>query len=238
MPGRPRTSRVPVPRSVERALDTALDRALAIERPVVLAYLDRVRRRRPQATPAQVVDQLERRYLTAITGAGAAAGGAAALPGVGTGTSVASGVAEIGAFVAATATFVLALAELHGVPASDPGVRRALVLTVLLGEVGEAALAGGEIEAKHWAHVLGRSQSKETVGGVNARLGQLLITRFGARQGALLVGRALPFGIGAGVGAVGNLALGRATVRAARRAFGPPPAHFPPRTVELEPGGP
>jgi hypothetical protein len=232
-----RPSRVPVPRSVARGLDVALDKALAVERPVVVAYLDRARRRRPGATPAQVIDQLERRYLAAVVGAGAAAGGAAALPGVGTGASVASGVAEIAAFISATTTFVLALAEIHGVPSDDPQVRRALVLTVLLGDVGAAALAGTEIEAKHWAHVLGRTQAKDAVRGINARLGQLMVTRFGARQGALLVGRALPFGVGAGVGAVGNLALGRAAVSSARRAFGAPPARFAGRLIDVDPPG-
>jgi hypothetical protein len=226
--------RLPVPRSVERGLDAALDRALAVERPIVVAYLDRVRRKKPGATPAEVVEQLERRYLAAVIGAGAAAGGAAAMPGVGTGASVASGAAEIAAFVSATATFVLALAEVHGVPAHDPAVRRALVLTVLLGDLGAAALAGSEVDAKHWAHVLGRSSSKDAVGGINARLGRLLVTRFGARQGALLVGRALPFGVGAGVGAVGNLALGRGAVTAARRAFGPPPARFSKPVVDID----
>jgi hypothetical protein len=154
---------------------------------------------------------------------------------VGTGASVASGVAEIAAFVSATATFVLAVAEVHGVPSDDPQVRRALVLTILLGDIGAAALAGSEVEAKHWAHVLGRSSSKDAVQGINSRLGRLLVTRFGARQGALMLGRALPFGVGAGVGAVGNLALGRAAVRAARRAFGAPPRGFAPRVIDIGP---
>jgi hypothetical protein len=213
-------------------LDAALDKALAVERPVVVAYVARLRRRRPGASPAQLVDQLERRYLATVTSAGAAAGGAAALPGVGTGASIASGVAEIAAFVSATATFVLALAEVHEIPTGDAQVRRALVLTVLLGDIGAAALAGADIDAGHWAEVLGRSGSKETVRAINSRLGQLLVTRFGARQGALLVGRALPFGVGAGVGAAGNLALGRAAVNAARRAFGPPPERFPNRVID------
>jgi hypothetical protein len=105
---------------------------------------------------------------------------------------------------------------------------------VLLGDVGAAAVAGGEIDAKHWAHVLGRTSSKEKVKGINGRLAHLLVTRFGARQGALLAGRALPFGIGAGVGAVGNAALGRSTIRSARRAFGPAPARFPGRVVDVD----
>jgi hypothetical protein len=223
---------VPVPRSVERSLDAALDRALAIERPVVVAYLDRVRRKRPDMTPAQVIEQLERRYLAAVVGTGAASGGTAALPGVGTAASVASGVAEIAAFITATATFVLAVAEVHDVPTHDPQVRRALVLTVLLGDIGQAALAGADVEAKHWAQVLGRSSSKEAVQGINSKLGRLLVTRFGARQGALMFGRALPFGVGAGVGAAGNLALGRAAINSARRVFGAPPVKFAARIIE------
>jgi hypothetical protein len=226
-----------VPRSVERGLDAALDKALTIERPLVVGYVERLRRRKPGATPAQVVDMLERRYLAAVVGTGAAAGGAAALPGMGTGASVMSGVAEIGAFVSATATYVLALAEIYHLPAHEPQVRRALVLTVLLGDVGAAALAGREMEAKHWAHVLGRSTSRDAVREINAQLGRHLVGRFGARQGALMVGRALPFGVGAGIGAVGNLALGRSAVAAARRVFGPPPARFPGVVWDATPRG-
>jgi hypothetical protein len=221
-----KASRVPVPRSVERGLDAALDKALAIERPLVVAYVERLRRRKPGASPAQVIDMLERRYLAAVVGTGAAAGGAAALPGMGTGASVMSGVAEIGAFVSATGTYVLALAEVYQIPAHDPYVRRALVLTVLLGDVGAAALAGAQVDAKHWGQVLGMSSSRDTVREINAQLGRHLVGRFGARQGALMVGRALPLGVGAGIGAVGNLALGRSAIGAARRVFGPPPQRF------------
>lgn len=225
---------VPVPPPVERALDAALDKALAIQRPVVQGYLARVRARRPDARPAEVVDQLERRYRTAVMGIGAASGGAAALPGVGTATSIAAGAAEIGAFVSATAMYVLALAELHSVPVSDPEVRRALVLAALVGEVGTVAIDGTSVEAgSSWAHVLGRRGSKESLGGLNGRLGRLLLTRFGARQGALLLGRAVPFGIGAGIGAAGNAALAQGVIRATRRSFGPPPKRFAGRVIDV-----
>jgi hypothetical protein len=63
----------------------------------------------------------------------------------------------------------------------------------------------------------------------------LLLTRFGTRQGALLLGRALPLGIGAGIGAAGNAALARAAISTAREAFGPPPHEFPPRVIDVEP---
>lgn len=227
--------RVPVPRSVEHALDVALDRALAVQRPVVVAYVARLQRRRPDASPADLVTMLERRYLAAVVSTGAASGGAATLPGVGTATSVASGAAEIAAFVSTTTMYVLALAEVYDVPTDDPQMRRALVLTVLLGELGETALAGGGIETKHWAQALGRNTSKDSAKALSARVTHLFMTRFGAKQGALIAGRALPFGIGAGVGAAGNAALARSVVRSGRRAFGPPPSRLPRRVIEAEP---
>lgn len=225
---------VPVPRLAERVLDTALDKALAVQRPVVLAYLDRTRAKHPDLTPEQVVRQLERRYLTAVAGIGGAAGATAAVPGTGTTASLASGAAEITAFVSASAMYVLALAELHGVPVSDPEVRRALVVAVLLGEGGTAAVDLGVAgETRHWAQLLNRPQSRDKLGPLNHRMARMLLTRFGARQGALLLGRALPLGIGAGIGAVGNLALARAAISTARAAFGPPPRQFPPRVVDV-----
>jgi hypothetical protein len=224
--------RVPAP--VERALDAALDKALAIQRPVVLAYLDRVRKKRPGATSAEVIEKLERRYLAAVVGIGGASGAAAAVPGVGTGAAIATGAAEIAGFVSATAMYVLAVAEVHGVPVSDPEVRRALVLAVLLGEGATIALEGAAGHA-HWAQVIGRTTSREKIAGVNSRLAHLVVTRFGARQGALLVGRALPLGIGAGIGAAGNAALARTAITSARRAFGPAPATMAPRVIDAKP---
>jgi hypothetical protein len=221
-----------VPHRAEKLLDAALDKALEIQRPAVLAYVDRLRRNAPFATPQQIITQLERHYRTAVMGIGAAAGAAAAIPGVWTGTALASGAAEITAFLSATAMYVLSVAELHELPVSDPQLRRALVLAVLVGESGEALLAGLEAETPHWAQVLGRSAAKERIAGLNTELARVAMTRAGTRQGALVLGRALPLGIGAGVGAVGNAALARSVIKSARRAFGPPPAQFHGRVID------
>jgi hypothetical protein len=223
-------SRFPV--GLDHALDSALDKALAVQRPVVLGYVSKVRERNPAATPAELIAKLERHYLSAVVGLGGASGAAAAVPGAGTAAALASGAAEIAAFVSATAMFVLAVAEVHGLPVSDPEVRRALVLAVLLGESAEAALTYGAFEAPHWAQVLGRTASRDRVAGVNARLAKHALGRFGRRQGVLALGRALPLGIGAGIGAVGNAALARASIASARRAFGPPPRTAPPRVID------
>lgn len=234
MPKGPRL-RIPVPPAVERALDTALDKALEIQRPVVQSYLARMRRSHPGMTPAEVVRQLERRYLATVVSIGGASGAAAAVPGVGTAATVASGAAEVTAFVSASTLFVLALAELHGIPLSDPEIRRALVLSVLVGETGIAAVEGAAVAEGHWAQVLTRSTSREKIAGINGYLGRMLLRRLGTRQGALLIGRALPLGIGAAIGAGGNAALARSAIAAARKAFGPPPKSFAPRVVDVRP---
>lgn len=222
---------IPLPAAVERTLDAALDKALALQRPVVRAYLDRVRRSRPDMTPAQLARQLERRYLAAVAGIGGASGAAAAVPGTGTAAGIATGAAEITAFVSASAMYVLALAELHQVPLSNPELRRALVMSVLVGEGGAAVLGSGE---RGWAHVLAHRVEKDQMPGLNRYLGRLFLRRLGTRQGALLVGRALPMGIGAAIGAGGNAALARTAIAAARTAFGPAPETFPPRVIDAD----
>jgi hypothetical protein len=50
-----------------------------------------------------------------------------------------------------------------------------------------------------------------------------------------LIGRAVPLGIGAGIGAVGNAVLARSAIAAAREAFGPAPTRFPPRVIDVHP---
>ncbi|MDT4912671.1 MAG: hypothetical protein QOC66_1799 [Pseudonocardiales bacterium] len=231
--------RIPVPPGVERALDAGLDRALTIQRPVVQNYLARARRKHPELTPAELVEQLEKRYVAAVVGIGGASGAAAAVPGVGTAATIASGAAEITAFVSASAMFVLALAELHGVPVSDPEVRRALVVSVLVGESAIPVLGSAASNQAHWADVLSRSTPKDKITGINSHLGRLLLHRIGTRQGALLFGRALPLGIGAAIGAGGNAALARGAIAAARKAFGPAPEKFPARVIDApSPRGP
>ena len=215
---------------VEHALDGVLDHALRLQRSVVVSYVDRLRSH-PGATPRSVIAGLEHRYLGSVAAIGAASGGAAAVPGVGTAVTVASAVAEVAAFVEATAMFTLAVAEVHGYDLDDIETRRAFVLAVVLGDAGSLAVETAAVGGAHWAPLLARTVSREGIGNINKVLLRRFLTHFGARQGALALGRALPFGVGAGIGAVGNVALGRASVRAARRAFGPPPATLGPRVI-------
>ena len=61
---------------------------------------------------------------------------------------------------------------------------------------------------------------------INRVLGPRFITKYGTKQGVIVLGRALPFGIGVCIGAGGNYAIARGVVAATRRAFGPPPNEF------------
>src|SRR5262245_61239206 len=110
---RRRTILIPMPSFVEGVLDSSLDRAMRVQRPGVVSYVNRARAKRG-LSPEATIHELERIYVGAVTTIGAVAGASAAFPGVGTGASVATAAFEIGAFAEATALFGLAVAEVHG----------------------------------------------------------------------------------------------------------------------------
>ena len=62
------------------------------------------------------------------------------------------------------------------------------------------------------------------------RVRKVYLPRMMASAGGGIVGRVLPFGIGAVVGGAANQILGRRVVKTARTAFGPPPPYFPAST--------
>ncbi|MEO7262659.1 MAG: hypothetical protein ABI047_15595 [Jatrophihabitantaceae bacterium] len=62
---------------------------------------------------------------------------------------------------------------------------------------------------------------------INKVLGQAFVTKYSAKQGILVLGREIPLGIGAVLGAAGNHALARGTIKSARSAFGPLPKAWP-----------
>jgi hypothetical protein len=213
----------------------ALDRVLALQRPVVLAHLRSVIRRHPGADPAQLARILETRYLAAVATGGAAVGATAVVPGIGTGVTLAlSGVETVG-FLETTTLFAQSLAELHGIRIANPDRARALVLTLLLGDEGVnlvSQLAGqasgtGPARTAYWGEIVTRSLPRAAVGPAVDQLKSVFIKTFAAKAGASWLGKALPFGIGAVIGGAGNGILGRRVVVSARKAFGPVPLELP-----------
>lgn len=220
----------PVPAAAvpgQRVLDL-LNKAINIQSPLVRKNIARARQRNPEATPAQVIRNLERMYVSALTGTGAAVGGAAAAPGVGTGVALALSAGEALSSLELSALFALSIAEVHGVPIDEIERRQTIVMGVMLGGTGSATVAKvAERTGQHWGRQVVAKVPVETLRQINRILGRHFVTKYGTKQGIIVLGRVAPFGIGAVIGGGANAAIAALTVKAGRRAFGPAPTSWP-----------
>ena len=211
-----------------------IDRLLTVQRPAVLAHIRSIRRGKPNASPAEIIGVLERRYLTAVTAGGALVGASAAVPAIGTGTSLVLSGVETAGFLEASALFAQSITEVHGIVVDDPDRARALVMTMVLGTAGTDLVrqlagqaAGGPSRSAYWGESVTKQLPRAVVGPIADRLKRMFVRRFSVAQGTNVVGRLIPFGIGAVIGGGGNHLLGRQIVRTAREGFGPPPDVLP-----------
>jgi hypothetical protein len=85
--------------------------------------------------------------------------------------------------------------------------------------------------AAYWGEIVTRRMPKSMLRRLTTRIRKVFIRRFAARQGASVVLRVVPFGIGAVIGGTGNHLMGRKVIDAARDAFGPAPVTFPGEVV-------
>lgn len=218
------------PSAAAKVLSQILERSARLQGPAVTAYVDRLRRQRPDATPAEIVTSLEKHYLAGVLASGAAVGSAAAFPGIGTLAALSAIAGETVVFLEATAVFVLAVAEVHGIPADHRERRRALVLAVLVGEDGRGAVAdlvGGGRTSGAWLSDGAATLPLPAVAQLNNRLVKYFVKKYALKRGAMAFGKLLPVGVGAVVGGVGNRLMGKKIVGNARQAFGNPPARWP-----------
>lgn len=223
------------PSEGNRAL-RVLDRAIEVQQPLIAGHVAKLRVKHPQKSAAELCRLLEKQYLAAVTGSGAAVGAAAATPGVGTAASLAMSAGETVASFEATALFALSVAELHGVQLVEIERRRTLLLSLLLGEGGSTFVskAAGRT-GSHWAKQIISNIPIAQITKINKVLGRNFITKYGTKQGLLVLGRAVPFGLGAGIGAAGNAAVGWGVVKGVRRAFGDLPSDAGSETIVVEP---
>jgi hypothetical protein len=180
-------------------------------------------------TVSERVDAITQNYVRQLAVLGAAAGGTAAVPGVGTITALGATTAEIGAFAYRASEMILAIGAAHGHTDADTEERKAWVLSVLTFGRSAAAEFGATTAA------LGAGMTAEASQGgsggwfhtVNRYLGRKLLARWGARRGAAMLGKILPFGIGAVFGAGTNYAVGRRIAQNADRFFAALPRRQP-----------
>lgn len=223
------------PENVHPRVKGGIDRVMAVQRPVVLAHIRQIRTRRPDASPEQVIRILERRYLAAVTVGGAAVGASAAIPAVGTGTALVLSGVETAGFLEASALFAQSVTEIHGIAVEDPERASTLVMALILGNAGQdlirqfagQAAGRGGTRSAYWGELLTSSLPSAAFNQIAVRIRNAFVRRFAVTQGTSVVGRLIPFGIGAVVGGGGNHLMGRNIVRSSKDAFGPAPVAFP-----------
>lgn len=205
---------IPKPGSLAlRAVDAAVDSRwpAAVSRASASTDLERDQR----------VRQATRSFARELAVVGAAAGGTAAVPGVGTGVAVAVSAGEFTVSITRTADLILTIGAIHGLTNASIEERRAWVLSILL--FGDSASKGFTKLAGELGKGLGSKATAaiptETLKAINKTLGRTILTKYGTKRGVIAIGRVLPFGIGAAVGGTANLVLTLAIGRHAATFF-------------------
>ena len=225
------------PGAAAKALSQILERGARVQAPAVKAYVARLRAADPAATPADIVTRLDKHYRAAVMASGAAVGSAAAFPGIGTLVAMSAVAGETVVFLEATAVYVLAVAEVHGIPVDHRERRRALVLAVLVGEDSKRAVAdliGSGRTSGAWVSDGAATLPLPALSQLNSRLLRYFVKRYTLKRGAMAFGKLLPVGVGAVVGGVGNRLMAKKIIANAHSAFGNPPARWP-STLHLLP---
>ncbi|KQB86320.1 hypothetical protein [Corynebacterium lowii] len=204
-----------------RALVKGLDRAVRIQASTIEAYVERLRRQHPDASPEDLQDRLDKHFLRLVTGSGASAGGASAIPGVGLFTGAAAISAESLVFLDAAAFYSVASAYAQGVDVRDPERRRMIVMMCLLGSSGTAVvdvLLPSGVDKLSVPSVSRLSGS--ALGNINNRLLRTVLNRTTKRMAGAWLGKLMPFGIGAAVGLIANRKIAKRMIRHTREAMG------------------
>lgn len=207
----------------KKAVSVALDKALVAQAPLAAKNVERLRRVYPRATPSELVRKLNSTYLSAVTVSGGAAGAAGVAPGVG----VPAALGDVLVFTEATVLYVLSRAEIHGLHPEDVERRKLLVYMVLVGDSANAAL--GKAIPKtggHWAKKIVEGIPMTAINKANKVLGPRFITKYGTKQGVLVLSKQVPLGVGALLGGGGNHVFGRMTLKSANKVFGPAPSRW------------
>ena len=217
--------KLPMSRVLAKPLTAAIDQVVRSRYEPAVASVRALRARRPAASTSELAGAIVARYRRELGGMGAASGGIAAVPGIGTGLMVAGSVSETGWSVVRLGQMILELGAVYGHDARDVEERRAWVLAVLalaLG-VGEGLeQAAGSVVRRGGAVAL-KGMPAARVARVNQLIASRLLVRWGSAQAAIRLGNVVPFGVGAAVGVGANVLLVNLVGSRARSFFDDPP---------------
>lgn len=199
------------------AVDTIVDRVVGINSDLARKHIERFGGGK---TGSELLTRLDRQYRATLTGSGAAVGAAAAAPGVGTAVGLVLSGGEAVATLEATMLYVLSYAEVTGVHVLDIERRRTLLMAVLLGGSGQKTIEKmiGRT-GPHWGKKVAEAVPLQTIRQINKVLGRNFVTRYGTKQGIVVLGRLAPFGIGIALGGATGAVSSTVVIRGTKRAF-------------------
>lgn len=201
-----------------RVLENVLDNALEKQWKRATVSVDGHRRRSPDATPEKIARRIVDEFVRDVSVIGAAGGAVAAVPGPGTAAKLIGGtIVETGALLERATYMIMGVAESYGLSLDELEVRRYAVLRVL------GAWVGISQGATRLAGTLGIGLGKRATEAIpmtaihafNKAMRKQIIFKWASRTGAIRLGSALPFGIGAGIGGASNYFIGRSLGRVA-----------------------
>lgn len=214
--------------NAKELLAKGFEKSLMMQQSVAQSNVERLRRVHPDKSPADMVKFLNRTYLAAITSTGVGAGAAAAVPGAGMAVGIPAALADVMAFTEASVLYVLSVAEVHGLHPEDIERRRLLVMTVMLGDSAAGAVkAGAGKIGPHWGKKIVNAIPMSAINKANKALAPRFITKYGSKQGVLVLGKQLPAGAGALIGGTGNHLIGRGVIKSSAKVFGEVPDAWP-----------
>ena len=193
---------------VARWLVTGLDKAAKLQHKTIIKYVDRLKEKNPQATPAEIQAKLDKHFLLTITGTGAGAGVTAAIPAVG----FVTGAAAVG---------VESLAFLD---ISNPERRKSIVLLSVVGSEG-TPLATATMGTDSTIALLTRASTPK-LSDLNKKMFNFAMKRISKSIRLAWLGKLMPLGIGAVLGSVANRKIGNNLIDHVAETLGPLPTSF------------
>lgn len=194
--------------------------AFAPAKKLAKAQVSRIREKNPELSDIEIIEKLEKRFLAQVTATGGAAGAFAAAPVVGTPVALGTAVADVGTTTQMTAVHTYAVLDVLDLELEDVDLERALIMTVMLGGSGSTTINKvAERTGAHWGRQLTKKVPAETLKQVNKILGRNFVTKYGTKQGILVIGKVAPFGIGAAVGTGLSLMFGVGMLKAVRKTI-------------------
>lgn len=207
-----------------KILVTSLDRVVHLQRSAITGYVDWLRSKNPEASPAEIQDLMNKHFVRLTTGTGAGAGTAAAIPGIGFVTGALTISAESLVFLDAAAFYTVASAYVRGADITDPERRKALILVALSGSQG-TALVDASLTATSSVSAISR-MSPSNVREVNNQLVKIALNQISKRMKQAWIGKIMPMGIGAVLGTMANRKLATKVVHSTSESLGALPSAF------------